>query len=62
MHVHKYHIAPYVYSLYVTQKARLFFYQPPAAQKRRLVRLDPEHNDKAMDKWFKENRAAYEGR
>ncbi|MEI6125830.1 MAG: response regulator [Pseudomonadota bacterium] len=61
MHVHKYHIVDYVYSLRVTQKARLLFYQPPHLIKKRLIRLDPEHDDKKMDKWLKANHETFAG-
>lgn len=61
MHVHKYHSVDYVYSVRVTQKARLFFYQPPHLSKKRLVRLDPDHDDKAMGKWLKTNYEGFSG-
>ena len=61
MHVHKYHSADYIYSLRVSQKARLLFYQPPHLSRKRLIRLDPEHDDKKMDKWLKANYEAFAG-
>ena len=50
-----------VYSLRISKKARLFFCQSPQANKKRLklLRLDPEHDTKGIDKWLKANYDTY---
>jgi len=59
MNLHKYQGVNNVYSLRLTRKARIFYYQAPQAERRRLIRLDAEHNTKEMDRWRKANVTTY---
>ncbi len=56
MRVHRFHAVPDVYSLSITKKARLLYTLAPGTRIKRMLRLDPEHNDRAMEKWLKEYR------
>ncbi|MCP4714318.1 MAG: response regulator [Deltaproteobacteria bacterium] len=55
LNIHKYKGVENVYTLRLTKKARLFFSQARQGsdKKLRLIRIDPEHDVKAMDKWLK---------
>lgn len=59
LNIHKVKGAVNVYSLRLSKKARIFFYQSANTNKRRLLRLDPEHATKDMDKWLKANYETY---
>lgn len=56
---HRYHIAEDVFVLHLSRKARLFLYQRQGSGRIRLLRIDPSHDDKAMDRWINENHAGY---
>ncbi|MBU0996285.1 MAG: response regulator [Proteobacteria bacterium] len=58
--IHKYYGVDHVFSFRVSKKARLFFYLSPKTRKRKLLRFDPEHDTKGMDKWLKANARTYE--
>ncbi len=62
MNVHRYQCVQHVYSLRLSKKARVFFYQPGQTEKKKLLRLDPEHDTRAMEKWLKDNAETYESR
>ncbi|HIC40510.1 MAG TPA: response regulator, partial [Piscirickettsiaceae bacterium] len=51
--IHKVQGADNVYSLRLSHKIRLFFYQPEKQNCRRLLRIDTHHDTKGMDKWLK---------
>lgn len=55
MRVHRFHAVEGVYSLSITHKARVLYHRMPATGKTVLLRLDPEHNDRLMEKWLKDN-------
>jgi len=57
--VHKVQGAGNVYSLRISHKIRLYFYQPEKQNYRRLLRIDTLHDTKVMDKWLKNNRHSY---
>ena len=57
--IHKVQGTDNVYSLRLSHKTRLYFYQPENQNYRRLLRIDTLHDTKAMDKWLKNNRHAY---
>ncbi len=57
--IHKVQGAENVFSLRLSHKIRLFFYQPEKHSKRRLLRIDKHHDTKGMDKWLKNNRHSY---
>jgi len=57
--IHKVQGAANVYSLRLSHKIRLYFYQPEKQNHRRLLRIDILHDTKAMDKWLKNNRHSY---
>jgi FixJ family two-component response regulator len=57
--IHKVQGADNVYSLRLSHKIRLFFYQPEKQNCRRLLRIDTHHDTKGMDKWLKNNRSSY---
>jgi len=57
--VHKVQGADNVYSLRISHKIRLYFYQPEKQNYRRLLRIDTLHDTKVMDKWLKNNRHSY---
>jgi len=57
--VHKVQGADNVYSLRLSHKIRLYFYQPAKQNYRRLLRIDILHDTKVMDKWLKNNRHSY---
>lgn len=59
LNLHKYQGVNDVYSLRLTRKARIFYYQAPQTERRRLIRLDSEHDTKEMDRWLKANAATY---
>jgi CheY-like chemotaxis protein len=61
LNIHKYKGESDVYSLRLTKKARIFFCQSQnlSNKKLRLIRLDPEHDTRAMDKWLKANHETY---
>jgi CheY-like chemotaxis protein len=59
--IHKFYGVNNIYSLRLTRKARLFYYQSQQAVKKRLLRVDQGHETKAMEKWFKSNSDSYEG-
>jgi DNA-binding response OmpR family regulator len=56
LHIHRHHCAEHVYSLRLTKKARLFYYQPPQTQVKHLLRIDPSHDTRMIDAWLKTNR------
>lgn len=58
--IHKYYGVDNVYSYRVSKKVRLFFYLSQKTGKRNLLRIDPEHDTKRMDKWLKGNAKTYE--
>lgn len=58
--IHKYYGVEHIYSCRVSKKGRLFFYVSPKTRKRKLLRFDPEHDTKGMDKWLKANLRSYE--
>jgi CheY-like chemotaxis protein len=57
--IHKHKGTSHVYSVRLSKKARLFFYQGPESPKRRILRVDTDHDTKGMDKWLKANYANY---
>jgi DNA-binding response OmpR family regulator len=57
--IHKVQGADNVYSLRLSHKIRLYFYQPEKQNYRRLLRIDILHDTKVMDKWLKNNRHSY---
>ena len=57
--IHKVQGADNVYSLRLSHKIRLYFYQPEKQNYRRLLRIDTLHDTKVMDKWLKNNRHSY---
>jgi len=57
--IHKVQGADNVYSLRLSHKIRLYFYQPEKQNYRRLIRIDILHDTKVMDKWLKNNRHSY---
>ena len=57
--IHKGQGADNVYSLRLSHKIRLYFYQPEKQNYRRLLRIDTLHDTKVMDKWLKNNRHSY---
>jgi mRNA-degrading endonuclease YafQ of YafQ-DinJ toxin-antitoxin module len=57
--IHKVQGAINVYSLRLSHKIRLFFYQPEKQNCRRLLRIDTHHDTKGMDKWLKSNQHSY---
>ena len=59
LNIHKYYGVENVYSLRLTKKTRLFYYKSSQTLKRRLLRLDPIHDTKGMDKWLKANYDGY---
>jgi len=59
LNLHKYQGVTNVYSLRLTRKARIFYYQAPQSGRRRLIRLDAEHSTKEMDRWLKANETTY---
>ncbi len=59
--IHKYYGVDSVYSFRVSKKVRLFFYLSQKTGRRKLLRVDPEHDTKRMDKWLKGNSKSYEG-
>ena len=58
--IHKVQGADNVYSLRLSHKIRLYFYQPEKQNYRRLLRIDILHDTKVMDKWLKNNRHSYD--
>lgn len=59
LNVHKVKGTQHVYTLRVSRKVRIFFYQGPHSNRRRILRLDHEHDTKGMDKWIKANADSY---
>ena len=59
LNIHKHKGTENIYSARLSKKVRLFFYLPPAAPKRRLLRLDTVHDTKGMDRWIKDNYKSY---
>jgi len=57
--VHKVQGADNVYSLRLSHKIRLYFYQQEKQNHRRLLKIDTLHDTKGMDKWLKNNRHSY---
>jgi len=57
--VHKVQGADNVYSLRLSHKIRLYFYQQEKQNRRRLLKIDTLHDTKGMDKWLKNNRHSY---
>jgi len=57
--IHKVQGTDNIYSLRLSHKIRLYFYQPENQNYRRLLRIDTLHDTKTMDKWLKNNRHAY---
>lgn len=54
--LHRHRCVEHVYSMRVSRRARVFFYRPPRVHRTVLLRIDPEHDDRAMDKWLLTNR------
>lgn len=54
MRIHKFHAAADTYSLSITHKARILYHVIPGSGKKLLLRLDPEHNDRLIEKWIRE--------
>lgn len=61
LNIHKYKGLTDVFCLRLTKKARVFFYQNPQMQQKRLLRLDPEHDTGGLYRWLKENYDSYAG-
>ncbi len=61
LNIHKYKGLTDVFCLRLTKKARVFFYQNPHMQQKKLVRLDPEHDTAGLYRWLKENYDSYAG-
>jgi CheY-like chemotaxis protein len=59
LNVHKYKGTDNVYTLRISQKVRIFFYQSPKINKRNLLRIDTHHDTKGMEKWLKNNWSSY---
>jgi CheY-like chemotaxis protein len=59
LNIHKYKGTDNVYSARLSRKARIFFYSAPHLSRRRLLRLDTQHDTKGMDRWLKENYQSY---
>ena len=60
--IHKFYGVNNIYSLRLTKKARLFYYQSQQAVKKRLLRIDQGHETKTMEKWLKSNTDSFESR
>lgn len=58
LNIKKVHGAENIYTLRISHKARLFYFQSQTG-KRRLLRLDTGHETKLMDRWLKANKDAY---
>lgn len=54
--LHRHRCVAHVYSIRVSRRARVFFYRPPQVHCTVLLRIDSEHDDRAMDKWLLTNR------
>lgn len=59
LNIHKVKGTQHVYTIRVSRKVRIFFYQGPHSNKRRILRLDTDHDTKGMDKWLKANADSY---
>jgi CheY-like chemotaxis protein len=59
LHIHRHHCAEHVFSLRLTRKARLFYYQPPHTRTKHLLRIDPRHDTRAIDAWLKTSRDSF---
>ncbi len=59
LNIHRYHIAENVFVMHLSRKARLFLYQKQGSDSVRLLRIDPSHDDKTMDRWINENYLRY---
>lgn len=58
--IHKYYGVENIYSYRISKKVRLFFFLSQKTRRKRLLRIDPEHDTKRMDKWLKANAKSYE--
>ncbi|MCX8044846.1 MAG: response regulator [Desulfobacterota bacterium] len=54
MRIHKFHAGADTYTISVTHKARILYRVISATGKKLLLRLDPDHNDKLIEKWLRE--------
>lgn len=61
LNIHKYEdmIVENVYSLRLSRKARIFFYRSPLTSKRRLLRLDQDHDTQRLIRWCRANYDTY---
>ncbi len=59
LNIHKVKGTQHVYTIRVSRKVRIFYYQGPQSNRRRMLRLDHEHDTKGMDKWLKANADSY---
>ncbi len=60
LNLHRHHCADHVYSIRLSKKARIFFYQPSHSSSKSLLRIDPAHDTMSIDKWLKANQDNFE--
>lgn len=57
--IHKYYGVDRVFTIRLSRKVRIFYFQPPPPGERILLRLDPGHDTKGMEKWLKSHYKSY---